>query len=249
MFLKATNGGLPNLSHCDAKAEVGEHIESIGLPYAYVPAGFYMSNIPKGILQADDPSSPTSSYTLTFPIPGDTAKIPMFDPPSDMGKFVKAVLLLPREEVLGKSFNAATEYMSPNQIAEQFEEVTGRKCKVNRPSEDEYKQSLIKYAGFPEWMAQEYLENMLLFDEERFSGLYNGEKLATDVSCCLILMSGTTSGMESVMLTRSNSDNPGERETYNMEGFHKAGVQEPASELNQAPKKDRTDDAINQTIE
>ena len=130
-----------------------------------------MSNIPGSMLR---PDQATEAWTLTFPIP-TTALVPLFNAQSDTGKFVKGILLH-REKVLGKEIYAAEDYYSIDRMIAEFKEVfpeAGKTAVAKQNSYEEFKTSL-GYAGLPEKVHEEYLQNMRLMDEY---GYYGGKDL------------------------------------------------------------------------
>lgn len=111
---------------------------------------------------------------MTLPIP-TTAPIPLIDTKSDTGKFVKGILLH-REKVLGKEIYAAVDYYSMDRMIAEFKEVypeAGKSAVAKQNSHEEFKTSL-GYAGLPEKVHEEYLQNMRLMDEY---GYYGGKDL------------------------------------------------------------------------
>jgi len=158
---KITNGQLSHVVHFDGKAEIEEYIRSTGLLATFVLPGYYMSNYKQMLQKGDD-----GSYSLAYPVSKE-AKIPLFDPAADMGKFVKPALKRP-EAMNGKQILAAADYYSVSRIISEFEEVTGKKLNFQQVSPDQYKSFL------PDFMAEEMLENHLLLEKP---GYYNGMSL------------------------------------------------------------------------
>ncbi|KAK1759086.1 hypothetical protein QBC47DRAFT_315117 [Echria macrotheca] len=168
---KISNGRLSHVYHFDSKAQVEDYARSVGIPATFFLPGFYMPNIPGGLMRPD-PSN-NGAWTFSLPVPA-TASIPVFDP-ADTGKFVKAAVLH-RDRLLGKRILGATAYMTPVEIVEGFKKVfpeAGRTATYKQLSEAEYMQTRTS-TGTPENIARELLENMLLLDEP---GYYAGESL------------------------------------------------------------------------
>lgn len=69
-------------------------------------------------------------------------------------------ILLNREKVLGKNILAATDYYTPNQIAQDFEKATGKPAKFIQIPEEAFKGALAKN-GMPEFVQNELYENMM----------------------------------------------------------------------------------------
>ncbi len=134
--------------------------------------GVYMSNFAGGVMR---PTPPDNHWVMSVPVP-PTASFPVFDPDSDTGKFVKA-MVLKRDQVLGKRILAATSYLTGNEILETFKKVypvAGKTASWNTLTSEQFKSNLINYAKMPDFAAQELLENFLLFDQ---FGYFGGDKL------------------------------------------------------------------------
>lgn len=165
-----TNGKLPNVYHFDSKALVEDYVREIGIPATFFMPGFFMTNIPGGMLR---PLPPNDSYTLALPIP-DNAPIPLFDP-KDTGKWIKAIVLH-RDQLLGKRVLAATSYATPAEILADFKAVypeAGKTAGFFSTPHDMFLDTM-KGMGLPDFAALEMLENMRLLNE---GGYYGGEKL------------------------------------------------------------------------
>lgn len=129
-----------------------------------------MSNLPGGMLR---PLPPNNSYTLALPIPA-SAPIPLFDT-VDTGKWIKAIVLH-RSNLLGKRVIAATAYVTPQEIVDQFKEVypeAGKDAVFFSAPQDVFLGAM-KGLGLPEFAQQAMLENFLLFTE---AGYFGGESL------------------------------------------------------------------------
>ena len=134
--------------------------------------GVYMSNFPGNVLR---PTPPNNNWVISLPVPS-TSTFPMFDPDSDSGKFVKAIVLK-RDQLLGKRVLASTPYMTGDEILATFKKVfpvAGKNASYHVLTSEEFKNNLINYAKMPEFAAQELLENFQLFEE---FGYYGGAKL------------------------------------------------------------------------
>jgi hypothetical protein len=134
--------------------------------------GFYMSNIPGGMMRQD----PTGKWTFALPIPGDTSSIPLIDIANDTGKFVKGILLN-RDATLGKRIYGAVDYYSPQQLVDEFKKVypeAGATASFAQVPADVYK-GILGQSGMPEQAQEELLQNMLLLGKD--FGYYGGESL------------------------------------------------------------------------
>ncbi len=168
---KLSKGKLPNVYHFDSKAEVEEYAREVGIPSTFFLPGVYMSNFPGDVIRQ---SPPDNAWTLSLPIP-ETALGPLFDT-ADTGKFVKAAVLN-REKTLGKRLLGATEYATFGSLIDGFKKVfpeAGKTAKYVQITPEQYKEVLVKYAGMPDFVAQEMVENFLLFDQ---FGYFFGESL------------------------------------------------------------------------
>ena len=134
--------------------------------------GVYMSNFAGGVMR---PTPPDNHWAISLPIPA-TAPIPLFDPESDTGKFVKAIVLK-RDQLLGKRILGTTPYTTGNEIIETFKKVfpvAGKTASWNVLTSEQFKGNLINFAKMPDFAAQELLENFLLLDQ---FGYYGGANL------------------------------------------------------------------------
>jgi hypothetical protein len=133
--------------------------------------GFYMSNLPGGMLRQAPPSN---DWALSLPIPA-SSPVPLLDTVRDTGKFVKGILLN-REKSLGKRVLGATAYYTLSQIINEFKEVypeAGKNAKNVELSHEDFKNAIVK-SGRDEVAAEELLENMRLLPE---FGYYGNEPL------------------------------------------------------------------------
>ncbi|KAL3475520.1 nmrA family transcriptional regulator [Aspergillus californicus] len=101
---KVTNGKLTKVVHFDSKALVDEYIRELDIPHSILHVGTYIELL-LGSLAPLSPENP-SKYGFFFPEPASLeTEFPLIDPAQDVGKFVKAILLNPKES-LGRKFNA-----------------------------------------------------------------------------------------------------------------------------------------------
>lgn len=166
-----SKGALANVSHFDSKANVESYIRETGLPATFFLPGFYMANIPGGMMRQ---LPPNNEWTLALPIP-TTTPMPLLDTADDVGKFVKGILLN-REKALGKRIYGATDYYTVAQVVKEFQEVfpeAGKTAKAVELPHQVFK-SILGGAGTPEEAQEELLQNMRLMNE---FGYYGGAKL------------------------------------------------------------------------
>lgn len=170
-----TNGKLPHVYHFDSKAIVEEYVREQGLPATFFLPGFYMSNIPGGMMR---PLPPDGAWTLALPAP-ETAPFPLYAT-EDTGKWIKAIVLKQQqgEDMLGRQVYAATAYLSPAEIVAQFRQTfptaggggAGPAARYVRTTHDQFLEALSKGLGMPDFAALEMLENIRLMDEGGYFG-------------------------------------------------------------------------------
>lgn len=161
-----SGGRLTHISHFDAKADVEQYIRDIGVPATFVLAGLYMSNFFDVIRRGED-----GGYLLAWPVDGDKAQMPLYDP-LDTGKYVKAAIKnFP--EWKGRRIYGGTNYMTPKELVKQFSDVIGKPATYQQIPHDVFKTFL------PDVIAQEMLENLLLLEAP---GYYGGQDLAESLA-------------------------------------------------------------------
>ncbi|GJC80878.1 nmrA-like family domain-containing protein 1 [Colletotrichum liriopes] len=160
---ETTNGRLKHVVHFDDKAEVERYIRSKGIPSTFILPGYFMSNFTalQMIRKGDD-----GVYTLAYPV-SDSAKFPLIDTESDVGKYVVATI---RNEakVLGYQILAAADYYTPSRIISEFQEITGKPARFVTIDAETYKSFI------PGPLADEMLENHLFIEDP---GYYAGKDL------------------------------------------------------------------------
>ncbi|KAI6717024.1 hypothetical protein JHW43_000490 [Diplocarpon mali] len=112
-----SKGVLTQVLHSDSKAHIERYIRDTGLPATYFMPGFHMSNVPGSNFRR---APPNHDWAFALPVPS-SAPIPLLSTADDVGKFVMGILLN-REKVLGKQIYGATDYQTPDQIAQPFKE-------------------------------------------------------------------------------------------------------------------------------
>ncbi|KAI9838861.1 MAG: hypothetical protein M1819_004068 [Sarea resinae] len=166
---KMTSGALKHVTHFDSKAEVGEYIEELGVPYAFFVPGFYMSNITGSIKKTENGLSYASTFTPTTPVP-------LLSPGTDTGLFVSS-LLSHYPATLGTSILGASGWYTPAQIVDTITAVSGQKCTYTQLSEAQLKAGLMAQGqagagggGMSEEKAEEIVENFRLVTEWGYFG-------------------------------------------------------------------------------
>jgi hypothetical protein len=166
-----SKGALSNVKHFDSKAHIEAYIREIGIPASFFLPGFYMSNLPGGMIRQ---LPPNNDWTLGLPIP-TSSPVPLLDTADDTGKFVKGILLN-REKALGMRVYGATGYYTVEEIIKEFKEEfpeAGKTAKAVELPHEVFKGALGK-SGMPEESQEELLQNMRLMHE---FGYYGGAKL------------------------------------------------------------------------
>ncbi|RYP04363.1 hypothetical protein DL764_004499 [Monosporascus ibericus] len=167
---KLSKGKLPHVYHFDSKAEVEDYVRELGIPATFFLPGFYMSNIPGGMFK---PSPPDDAWTFGLPVAA-SSPIPMYDP-RDTGKYIKAIVLN-REALLGKHFLGATAYVTAQEIVDTFKTLfpeAGKTARFFQVPEEMFR-GFMKSQGSPDYIVDEFYENMRLLEE---FGYYGGEPL------------------------------------------------------------------------
>lgn len=166
-----SKGALPGVSHFDSKAKIEDYIRASGLPASYFLPGFYMSNIPGGMMRQ---LPPNNDWTLALPVP-ISSPVPLLATVEDTGKFVKGILLN-REKTLGKRILGATDYYKLTDLVDQFKEVFPEAGKTAKNVELPHQvfKDILGQSGMPAEGAEELLQNMRLLNE---FGYYGGAPL------------------------------------------------------------------------
>ncbi|KAI0410115.1 NMRAL1 protein [Xylaria palmicola] len=165
---KLSGGKLSRVYHFDSKAHVEEYVRKLGVPATFFMPGFYMPNIPGGML-----SKRGENWVFSLPIAG-ASPIPLYDP-ADTGKYVKAIVNN-REALLGKRFLGATEYVTAEGVVDTFRRVFPEAGKTaayfEAPKDGFY--AFMKSTGLPDFAVDEMYENMVLMQD---FGYFGGEPL------------------------------------------------------------------------
>lgn len=151
-----TDGELTKVIHFDGKAEVEEHIRSIGIPATFILMGAFMP-FTLQMLAPIASSGPQKSYKLSLLAPSET-KWPLISVNEDTGKIVKAILLN-REKVLGKQFYGAVKEYKLGEIVQILKERGGLDVTYEQISEAEFMKEM-EAKGFPEFFRNTMIETM-----------------------------------------------------------------------------------------
>jgi uncharacterized protein YbjT (DUF2867 family) len=159
---KATEGRLTHVLHFDAKADGTDYIRQSGVPVTAFLPGYFLSNYFSSFRKQED-----GSYAVMMPLPADEKIVPAFDASNDTGKYVKAAIKTFNGES-GRKFYGAGEYLSLQQIVDDWSEVTGEKATYKQIPANVFESFL------PPQIAKELTENMLLLGDV---GYYAGASL------------------------------------------------------------------------
>ena len=174
-----SNGKLNCVYHFDGKAEVEEYVRSLGIPATFFMAGIYMSNFPGVFFK---PAPPNDAWTLGLPMK-PSSPMPIFSV-EETGKYVKAIILN-REKLLGERFLAATNYLTAQEMVDEFKELfpkAGKTAQYFEVPEAMFRDAM-KSQGSPEYVIDEMFENLRLFEEFGYFGgasLDETHKLVTE---------------------------------------------------------------------
>ncbi|KAI8626728.1 NmrA-like family protein [Xylariaceae sp. FL1651] len=165
---KLSGGKLARVYHFDSKAHVEEYVRSLKIPATFFMPGFYMPNIPGGMMSKRD-----ENWVFSLPIAA-SSPIPLFDP-ADTGKYVKAIVEN-KDALLGKRFLASTETLTAQEIIDTFKKVfpeAGKTASYYQTPKDSF-YAFMKGTGMPEFAVDEMYENMVLMQDY---GYYGGESI------------------------------------------------------------------------
>lgn len=167
LCLAVSGGKYSKVWHFDSKAWVETYIRDLGIPATFFLPGFYMSNIPGGMMRANHDSPKDLIFSL--PVPSSTP-FPLFDAATDTGKFIKAILTQP-EQTLGQRIYGATDYYTGDDMVQQVREVKPNVNSVQyvQISPDEFLAGA-KYGGYSPKGAEELLQNLLFMPEFGYYG-------------------------------------------------------------------------------
>ena len=134
-----TGGKYTSVTPFDAKAKAEAYIRGLPIKSAfYSPSGFMENYQPEGFfspVKGDD-----GTYVVARQI-SPKSKQPLIDATSDTGKFVGAILAEP-DKYEGKTFCAATEWLTPDEIAAALSKSAGVPIVYKQISTEEFRKSL-----------------------------------------------------------------------------------------------------------
>ncbi|KAM0326582.1 hypothetical protein ACHAQA_006451 [Verticillium albo-atrum] len=163
---KLSGGVLPDVYHFDGKADIEEYVRSLNIPASFFLAGFYASNLTTNLMKQ---TPPNNAWSFFLPAPS-SSPIPFFDV-ADTGKFVKGIVLN-WEKALGKRILGATNYITADEAIETFKKIfpkAGATTNFVEVPHEVYK-GILTGQGFPDFAAEELLQNMRLLSEFGYFG-------------------------------------------------------------------------------
>ncbi|KAL8841788.1 MAG: hypothetical protein Q9170_000821 [Blastenia crenularia] len=118
-----TKGAITSVKHFDSKAEVETYIRALPIKSAFYLPAMYMQ-----MMTSMFRPKPNDQGEFTFSVSwGEDKPCPLIDI-TDTGKFVAPILLYP-DKYEGKSFTAATAFITPREMIEGWKKVTGKDLK------------------------------------------------------------------------------------------------------------------------
>jgi len=125
--VKAISKGELEMIHFTGKHNVQKYVEKLGFKYTTFPAlGCYASNFQTHFKPTVDPDG-----TLVFCVPGlrTDVGVPIVDA-RDVGHIVTAALNNPEKYGKGNFIPVAHDYITVDQLAKDFEQVTGKRARA-----------------------------------------------------------------------------------------------------------------------
>ncbi|RAK82001.1 NmrA/HSCARG family protein [Aspergillus fijiensis CBS 313.89] len=156
-----TDSKLTGAVHWDGKAVVNDYIRSLAIPHTIINIGAYAPFIIDFFLAPLSTEPPT--FSLCLPEPANiTTVLPVVDAAADVGKFVKGILLRPKETI-GKQLDVAERYYTVREIVETLNKL-GR-CVIFQTLPKETFKAALASRGLPEFF-QEDLCQVFQYIEE-----------------------------------------------------------------------------------
>lgn len=134
-----SGGKYRHVAMFDAKATIERYIRGLPVQSAFVSLGFFMQNLHTQPFLAPQPA-PDGTWILTRHI-SSKSQMPYIDAVKDTGKVVGAILAEPIKYA-GKTFCAAAEMYSLEEIAALMSRATGKTVVYKQVSLDAFKNSM-----------------------------------------------------------------------------------------------------------
>jgi len=159
------SNGRDKVVHFSAKNMVAVYARNIGLNSIAVELGVFMQNFATGLFPKIDVLS-TGTIEWQLPLRNDVG-LPLIDI-DQFGKYMVKILENP-DRWVGKTLVLAGEYLTLDQAAIVYTEVTGQKCVFRRLTMEEYAKQNENFPFLEEWSQMwDYFNEM---------GYFNGESL------------------------------------------------------------------------
>lgn len=161
--LEISGGKYTKASHFDAKAEAEKYIRSLPIKSAYFMPAFFMENFHAFALAPFRSPTDADKWIITL-CAAPSTRIPLLAVVPDSGKFVNAILAEP-EKYEGKTFVAASELRSLEEIAAAMSKATGKNVVYEELSAEAFGKLL------PPAAADVFVETFKAFEEFGYAGL------------------------------------------------------------------------------
>lgn len=182
---KISGGKLKNVEHFDDKAEIEEYMRGLPVKSAFFAPASFMQNLYDHMRPRPSPAG-DGTYVLANCAHGHS-RVPFIDI-TETGKWVGAVLAEP-DRFEGKTFAAAAEMLTMQEVCETVSRVTGKTVRHQKLPDEVFK-------GFlPEGLRQQLFE-MWVF--QRDYGYY-GPSMDADVRWAREKARGEVTGLEAFL--------------------------------------------------
>jgi len=125
-FVWSTLEGNTGVPHFDSKALISDHLKAIGVPTTYLYTSFYWQNMQMfGMMKKQD----DGNYVISMDMDANK-QLPGYSV-ADTGAWVAWALDNPKESI-GKDLKVCSEFITPQQMADQAAKLSGKKFVYNR---------------------------------------------------------------------------------------------------------------------
>ncbi|KAG8889480.1 hypothetical protein FRB98_004165 [Tulasnella sp. 332] len=158
-----SGGKYKNVHFFDSKAIVTAYAKHVGLPFASVEAGVYMTNY---VAVAPPKKQADGSYAIILPVAPDCVA-PLIDTANDYGLFVREAIESPKGHQT--EIFAYSEMLSYADVAKTLGDITGKKIVCLQVSPEQCMQGMVT-EGLSESVALEYTQMFQVFEEFGYYG-------------------------------------------------------------------------------
>ena len=153
---------MKHIDHFDSKAEVQDYIEEIkgDMIASYFMPGYFTSNFKGGINPGQD-----GVLSWTVPFHPTETKVALINIQEDTGKYV-AGIIAKGKEANGVAVQAVSEWKTPQEIVDVIAKHVGKEIKFTQVPPEVF----VKFLPFPEYIANEFTENMILIRDFSYFG-------------------------------------------------------------------------------